>query len=326
MHLRNAVPCLLLALLGAVACSSGQTTITGAPGANEDGGTTEAGSVDPILPTPPGDGGASCEPACSGNQVCNAGRCVDLPSTCPCPPESYCELATNSCKVGCTADDGCNKGRFCDTASRTCKAGCRADTDCPLSDTCQNHVCANSCGTCNDGNPCTTDSCQRSVCVHAAGNENGACADDGNPCTTDVCKSGQCAHPAGNNGVACTKGTCVTGAACSAGACVGTNKPDTTSCGATAFDQCLGGTCAKASALCETKNAVNDNYIYSEWREVGGATGNQTYYSCQTINPTSMRVDWPPGVVGSGGTPRSWICGSGVRAAPTNSRSLSCFP
>ena len=215
MYLRNAVPSLLLALVGLVACSSGQTVITGAP-SGEDGGSTEDGSsADPLLPAPAGDGGTSCEPACTGNLVCNAGTCVDLPSTCPCPPESYCELSTNSCKAGCTSDDGCNKGRFCDTATRTCKAGCRADADCPLSDTCQNHVCANSCGTCNDGNPCTTDTCQRSVCLHTAGNENGACADDGNPCTSDVCKAGQCAHPAGNNGVACSKGACVTGSTCS---------------------------------------------------------------------------------------------------------------
>src|SRR5690348_4060041 len=50
---------------------------------------------------------AGCGP-CAANQVCSNGACVDLPSTCPCPKESYCDLATGHCVIGCTGDDGCS--------------------------------------------------------------------------------------------------------------------------------------------------------------------------------------------------------------------------
>ncbi len=304
----------LLAVSGvSAACSGGDGSLGSADsGRGADGaeppadGTTTDGTTPPPATTP-------------------AGEPVGADGACPCPTGSYCDLTANRCKPGCTTDTDCPGDRFCDTSARTCRAGCREDTDCPTSDVCDDHVCRNLCGSCDDKNPCTVDACVRGACTNTPGNENGACADDANPCTADVCKAGACTHPAANDGGACAGGPCVTNAACSAGQCVGTNKPDATSCGATAFDLCLAGKCRAAKALCETKNAVNDNYIYSEWKEPGGGSGSQIYYSCQTTSPTSMAMNWPPGTVGSGGTPRFWSC-SAVRASPTSSRALACFP
>ena len=47
-----------------------------------------------------GGGDSSCS-GCGANQVCIAGTCQDLPSKCPCPKESYCDIASNTCKRGC---------------------------------------------------------------------------------------------------------------------------------------------------------------------------------------------------------------------------------
>src|SRR5262245_50023080 len=32
---------------------------------------------------------------------------------CPCPLGWYCDLATNTCVVGCNAQDGCGPGQYC---------------------------------------------------------------------------------------------------------------------------------------------------------------------------------------------------------------------
>ena len=157
MRLRNALAFVVLATAGVLACSGGadggtiagitptegtsppDDASSGGPGARTDGGG-------PGTPGP-----AKCEGGCGDGQVCSEGKCVDLPSTCPCPVESYCDLATNTCKAGCTSHDQCSKGRFCDTAKRTCKDGCRTAIDCAEpangSVTCNAGTCVTSCDT-----------------------------------------------------------------------------------------------------------------------------------------------------------------------------------
>lgn len=122
--------------------------------------------------TPPalmqGDAGAGsnrCATPCAADQVCSEGVCIDLPATCPCPVESYCDLASNSCKVGCVTDDECSHGRSCDQATRTCIDGCQTPSDCTApanaDPTCTAH---GMCGfTCRAGYMLSGTSCLASV-------------------------------------------------------------------------------------------------------------------------------------------------------------------
>src|SRR5947209_3903975 len=59
-----------------------------APGATDDGGMTS------------GDGGGASCTGCTASQICDNGTCRDLPQTCPCPKQSYCDLAANTCRAG----------------------------------------------------------------------------------------------------------------------------------------------------------------------------------------------------------------------------------
>lgn len=68
-----------------------------------------------------------CQPPCRGDQRCKGDRCEDLPSQCPCPTGSYCDLAINRCLAGCAADQNCDIAYYCDTGKRTCRLGCRTN-------------------------------------------------------------------------------------------------------------------------------------------------------------------------------------------------------
>src|SRR5262245_16579827 len=65
-----------------------------------------ANGVDAIDAPLTRDGPPACT-GCSANQVCVNGVCTDLPNQCPCPLESYCDLATSMCRPGCLADEQC---------------------------------------------------------------------------------------------------------------------------------------------------------------------------------------------------------------------------
>ncbi len=79
-----------------------------------------------------GGGDGSCTPACAEGSVCTNGTCTVLPSMCPCPTGSYCDLSTNSCKVGCTDASQCPAGATCDTSTRTCQKPKPALAGCPI--------------------------------------------------------------------------------------------------------------------------------------------------------------------------------------------------
>jgi hypothetical protein len=55
---------------------------------------------------------------------------VALPAHCPCPLNSYCDLATNSCEAGCLGDDHCAPGYRCDTKAYQCILVCDPDAGC----------------------------------------------------------------------------------------------------------------------------------------------------------------------------------------------------
>jgi hypothetical protein len=116
------------------------------------------GPTDGSPPDAPGGGGgtggsqgtgASGGSAGGGGSPGTGGAPV-LPAQCPCPKESYCDLSTNHCVVGCTTDDQCNSGRIC-TPQRQCVAGCRQDTQCATG-----QICPDATLTCTTG--CRLDS------------------------------------------------------------------------------------------------------------------------------------------------------------------------
>jgi hypothetical protein len=127
-----------------------------------------------------------------------------LPKSCPCPLDSYCDLATNTCVVGCKSHEHCNKGKYCDPATELCKVGCRTEADCS-----------------DDNNPCTDLTCQGGKCTQVPNSV--ACADDGNSCTADVCSGGACTHPPANDGKLCGKTLDCSDYRCQGGACVETH-------------------------------------------------------------------------------------------------------
>lgn len=210
-------------------CGSGTSTTVGA---GDDGGSS-SGHLDTGSSGSSGASGSSGDPAgctgCTAQQICAQGKCQDLPAACPCPLESYCELSTNTCKVGCAAQGQCSSGRYCDLESRTCKTGCLVDdAECGQGKICQAHACVLGCrsdagcgnasllcegGMCvakctscpDDGNLCTTDTCVRDKCVHAPVTNGTACAADTNECTVDSCQSGMCAHLAATVLTICDK-------------------------------------------------------------------------------------------------------------------------
>jgi hypothetical protein len=111
----------------------------------------------PDAPAP--DAPAPCQ-SCRPDQVCVNGECTNVPMMCPCPLETYCDLGTNSCVVGCTRDDQCSMGRTCDESARRCRD--IPDGGLPPSDggaACASPSCSNctmrpGCGWCADEGAC----------------------------------------------------------------------------------------------------------------------------------------------------------------------------
>lgn len=135
------------------------------------------------------------------------------PLTCPCPLDYLCNLATNTCELGCQSNESCHKDKYCDPVQHICKVGCRTKADCK-----------------DDSNPCTDLSCQTGKCVFT--NNAAPCADDGNMCTKDVCQNGSCAHLPANEGKICgTTGEC-SNERCQAGVCTLVHESATHPCSA----------------------------------------------------------------------------------------------
>src|SRR3954469_22077241 len=91
-----------VALIWLPACGAKSGNGGGGTGGAGGSGPTDAGTDHPV---------AMCT-GCLPTQVCLSGSCVDVPSSCPCPKETYCDLAKGSCVVGCTGDDQCDTGRI----------------------------------------------------------------------------------------------------------------------------------------------------------------------------------------------------------------------
>ncbi len=190
------------------------------------------------------DGPASCSPACGPKQVCVKGSCQDLPGQCPCPLESYCDLAVNQCVPGCMSDEHCQQGRYCD-ANRTCQNGCRvggcgSNEECSLATrTCEckagHHRCAGLCvpegiSSCGPScqacptDPLGTASCSGGACQLSCKSGSKQCGGSCAACPTDKATSFAC------DGKSCVAAQCASGHHVCSGACV---LEDLKSCGPT---------------------------------------------------------------------------------------------
>jgi hypothetical protein len=170
-------------------------------------------------------------PMCSGcrsDQVCLGGQCTDVPSQCPCPLETYCDLAKGRCVIGCTGDEMCETGRICFVDQRRCDFGCRQDTGCPIKQICEGLQCISGCRDdtgCDAGQICEQQQCvagcrQDSDCASqqicdqqkcVAGCRDDAHCPSGHICEQLLCVSGCRQDSACPTGQICTNQQCVTG-------------------------------------------------------------------------------------------------------------------
>src|SRR5262245_27501175 len=88
----------LLAMLAFARCSSsggvteGEAAGGSGPGAGGQAGGGQGGQSGSGGAGQGGTSPASCS-GCRSDQLCVNGACTDLPSQCPCPIESYCDLS-----------------------------------------------------------------------------------------------------------------------------------------------------------------------------------------------------------------------------------------
>jgi hypothetical protein len=174
-------------------------------------------------------GPARCAPACGSKQICDNGTCKDLPDQCPCPLESYCNLATNQCVPGCASDEDCQLGRYCDD-QRKCQNGCRVgkcgtNEECqPATRTCEctsgHHRCSGRCVP--EGISSCGPSCQ-------------VCPTD--PHGTASCTSSGCS-------LSCKSGTKMCGSACAA---CPTGNATTFTCSGS---KCIAAQCSSTYHVC----------------------------------------------------------------------------
>jgi hypothetical protein len=154
------------------------------------------------------DGGApptGCTPACGAQQICLAGVCADLPSSCPCPRGAYCDLSSNTCRAGCAFDTDCaapanrcvNHACICPSAGLTlCGAACtNVSSD------------AKNCGAC--GHVCLPgESCAVGVCGCAASNSYCASTQSCVDLSTDPINCGGCDQRCSAPRTACVAAQC----------------------------------------------------------------------------------------------------------------------
>jgi hypothetical protein len=197
-------------------CATALCVTAGQTVTDPSGGSQPTGSSNPTDPTDPtatgeptGGGPPTCD-SCGADQVCVQGACTDVPEMCPCPLESYCDLGSGKCVIGCAADENCDEGRICDPTNRECFVGCREDPECGAGKICEGLQCTAGCredtdcaaAEICDGVTCrlgcnTTDECpagqicDATVCREGCTGD-GECGAAGEICddTSKVCRAG----------------------------------------------------------------------------------------------------------------------------------------
>lgn len=208
---------LLLAACGDGGGDGEDRTTGTAAGSSVTNPVTSVGSSDPT--TGAGTSSDSGEPpscgACGGDQVCIGGECTDVPAECPCPVETYCELVSNKCVVGCTRDEECDKGRICDSVARTCAAGCREDSGCGAGQICEGDQCVTGCrsdAACGPMEICDGTTCRAGCYTDKDCSQGTVC--DGTVCRVGCTSEAEC--PAASEICDLDKKTCRAGCITSA--------------------------------------------------------------------------------------------------------------
>ena len=147
--------------------------------------------------------------SCRADEVCVDGSCVTVPKNCPCPQESYCNLGTSMCVVGCLEDGNCATGRICDGVARKCAEGCRTDAACGKGKICDKSLCRVGCR--RDPDCGTNEYCDsvKEVCM-AGCTADSACM-SGQICDNLRCRAGCRADAGCTTGQICESTTCRAG-------------------------------------------------------------------------------------------------------------------
>lgn len=95
-------------------------------------GTSIRPSTDTAGTDADGGGGGGAATQEGGAPVTGNDAGIVLPATCPCPTGSYCDLATNTCKIGCTDSSQCAPSDTCDVSTRTCETPKAGLSSCPI--------------------------------------------------------------------------------------------------------------------------------------------------------------------------------------------------
>jgi hypothetical protein len=202
----------------AFSCVLGLSACGSKAGGGGGGGAGGAGGADAgVRP----DGATATCTSCRSDQVCVGGACLDVPSMCPCPKETYCNLGAGRCVIGCTADDQCDTGRICMDASRQCRAGCRDDSTCAAGLICVNTVCTPGCradSACAIEQLCDTTA----LTCHPGCHDDSGCK-TGHICDQMLCRAGCRADSACPAGQICdaTSLTCQAGCRADSGCAAG---------------------------------------------------------------------------------------------------------
>jgi hypothetical protein len=191
-----------------------------------------------------------CGHACAPAELCSGGACAAL-AECPpggCPLGSICDLATNRCIAGCTADGGCPSVQICQ--ARACVTGCRSDAACGAGRICESMSCRLGCRAdveCGAGRICDALSCRAGcrdhgacgtdeICDLAALRCVAGCLDDSACDAGEICEGSTCRRGCRADG------GCAAGEICEALSCRAGCRDDL-DCGADA-------TCVASSLAC----------------------------------------------------------------------------
>lgn len=255
----------------------------------------------------------ACEPACEGNQECQAGTCIENPDGCASDVDCLgdtriCEAM--ACIDGCAGPEDCAE----DPAGPVCAAGrcgqCAADADCFPGQRCIDRVCVlegdcTSSRQCGPGQVCSDGDC---IATFSCEDEEFACPD------LLTCEAGECRPLTGG-------ATCEDSSQCALGDVCLSTRPRF--CGPCSLDDdcpggqtCESGRCAEPSEcsgeadclgnrVCEagtcTQPACNDDRFSPNDQPAGAASlpGDQVYRGLVSCGPDWFTVDLPANTIGT---------------------------
>ncbi|MCB9547110.1 MAG: hypothetical protein H6706_14855 [Myxococcales bacterium] len=262
------------------------------------------------------DAAVACDPACAGNQICEAGACAENPGGCG--DDVDCIGASricveSACADGCAVPDDCAQ----DAAGPLCVAGrcgqCRGDDDCPGASTCRDRACVPpdrctsslECGgafVCDDGECTGGFSCNVEDFACPDGYD---CGDDGqcrplaggqNCESSDQCPVGEVCRASRPRycGACQTDEDCPGAQTCEAGA-QGNRCADAAECAGD--DDCVGNRICEAGT-CTQPSCNDDDFAGNGTQETAAPLpGDQVYRGLVSCETDWFQVNLPANTV-----------------------------